>query len=385
MSEQTNIEWCDSTFNPWLGCTRVSTACDNCYAAVSTPARTLGLTWGPNQERRRTAPSNWKQPVKWNAQAEAFQAKHGRRQRVFCASLADVFDNEIPAEWRADLFELIEATPELDWLLLTKRVGNVETMVPETWLTGEWPANAWLGITAVTQKEVNRDVAKLVELPAPIRFLSMEPLLEGVDILKWLDPFTCADCGFHGSEEDAGADGCNECGEVFGDSQTCQHCGADDQSAKRSCPSCGSHRSFERDHGFKFESGRRLIDWVIVGGESGPGARPMHADWARSLRDQCVNAGVPFLFKQWGEWLPWTQFSGSQVVDPPEQTRFDTMEWCDGAWRDVGKPDIWATKDGDVDDTQCVGRVGKKAAGRVLDGRTWDGFPEAKKKLERVG
>jgi hypothetical protein len=102
----------------------------------------------------------------------------------------------------------------------------------------------------------------------------------------------------------------------------------------------------------------------------------MHHDWARSLRDQCAAAGVPFLFKQWGEWLPWHQFSDAAVDDPPEQTRFDTREWANGAWNDVGKPDVWASKDGDVDDMQCVGRVGKKAAGRLLDGVEHNGFPE---------
>lgn len=124
--------------------------------------------------------------------------------------------------------------------------------------------------------------------------------------------------------------------------------------------------------------GRNGIDWVICGGESGPGARPMHADWARSLRDQCAAAGVPFLFKQWGEWLPWTQFSDAGVDDPPEQTRFKTAEWEDGQWRDVGYPMWCDSKDGVIDDMQCAGRVGKKAAGRLLDGAIHNAFPEAR-------
>ena len=98
-------------------------------------------------------------------------------------------------------------------------------------------------------------------------------------------------------------------------------------------------------------------------------------DWLRSLRDQCQTAGVPFLFKQWGEWLPWHHFDDVAIDDPPEQTRFKTMEWSEGAWIDVGYPDNWATMDGEIDDMQCVGRVGKKAAGRTLDGRTWDEVP----------
>jgi protein gp37 len=113
------------------------------------------------------------------------------------------------------------------------------------------------------------------------------------------------------------------------------------------------------------------VDWVIVGGESGPGARPMHPEWVRSIRDQCVDAGVAFFFKQWGAWLPWEYFPAMGIEDPPEYTRFETMEWRDGRWRDVGRPS-W---DSDVDGEQCVGRVGKKRAGRLLDGRTWDEMP----------
>jgi protein gp37 len=120
---------------------------------------------------------------------------------------------------------------------------------------------------------------------------------------------------------------------------------------------------------------RPRIDWVIVGGESGPGGRPMHPDWARSLRDQCASAGVPYLFKQWGEWLPWHHFGCARVEDPPGQTQFKTMEFVDGDWVDVGYPDCWASKDGDIDDMQCVGRVGKKKAGRLLDGIEHNGFP----------
>ncbi|HEY8361099.1 MAG TPA: DUF5131 family protein, partial [Ramlibacter sp.] len=130
MAENTSIEWCDHTFNPWIGCTRVSPGCDNCYAAVSTPARTMGLQWGAGQPRHRTL--TWSLPKRWNARHEAFFAIHGRRQRVFCASLADVFDNQVPPEWRADLFEVIRTTPNLDWLLLTKRPQNIVRMVRES-------------------------------------------------------------------------------------------------------------------------------------------------------------------------------------------------------------------------------------------------------------
>lgn len=131
MSENTKIEWTDATFNPWIGCTKVSPACDHCYAEVSTPARTLAVTWGAKEDRHRTSAPNWKLPLRWNAQHDEFFAANGRRRRVFCASLADVFDNAVSPSWRADLFQLIERTPNLDWLLLTKRIGNVPAMMLE--------------------------------------------------------------------------------------------------------------------------------------------------------------------------------------------------------------------------------------------------------------
>ena len=132
MSENTKIEWCDHTFNPWEGCQHAGPGCDGCYAEARN-ARFGGGTapnWGPGAPRRRTSAANWALPKRWNAQAAAFMAQHGRRQRVFCASLADVFDNAVDPQWRDDLFELIAATPNLDWLLLTKRIGNVGNMLP---------------------------------------------------------------------------------------------------------------------------------------------------------------------------------------------------------------------------------------------------------------
>jgi protein gp37 len=233
MAETTAIEWCDSTFNPWIGCTRVSPACNHCYAAVSTPARSMRIEWGPHAPRHRTAASTWKQPVRWEREHEAFQAEHGRRRRVFCASLADVFDNEVPAEWRLDLFRMIRATPHLDWLLLTKRIGNAPIMLANVRLMADeyidpfpWP-NVRIGATMVNQEEWDRDSDKLLALGGST-FASLEPLLGPIDMRG------------------------------------------------------------------------RLPGWVIVGGESGPKARPMHPDWARSLSEQCRAAGVPFFMKQMG-------------------------------------------------------------------------------------
>lgn len=174
MAENSKIEWCDHTFNPWIGCTKVGPGCDHCYAEQLATSR-LGVPWGPHAERRRTAASSWQLPRRWNRRA----ARAGIRYRVFCASLADVFDKAVPPEWRADLFALIRETPYLDWLLVTKRIGNAAAMIEAA---GGMPDNVWLGATIVNQAEADRDIPKLLATPAPVRFLSMEPLLGPVNL-----------------------------------------------------------------------------------------------------------------------------------------------------------------------------------------------------------
>jgi len=287
MATDTKIEWCDSTFNPWIGCTKVSQGCDHCYAERQMDKRLGQVRWGNGQPRLRTSANYWRQPLRWNALGLVcadcgWRNDNGdcpcgqvgaigklRRRRVFCASLADVFDTEVPDGWRADLFSLIRATPNLDWLILTKRIGNVQRCIDsacgragvlgevgsrnasDTWgMLFDWPrglppANVWLGATVVNQDEAARDIPKLLATPAARRFLSVEPLLGPID-LTFAMP-----------------------------SRTTQH----------GLPN-------------------RSLDWVICGGESGPGARPMNPDWVRSLRDQCRAAEVPFFFKQWGAWAP---------------------------------------------------------------------------------
>lgn len=357
MSANSKIEWTDHTFNPWIGCTKVSPGCDHCYAEVSTPARTLGVAWGAKAERHRTTPANWNLPRRWNAQHDNFFAEHGRRQRVFCSSLADVFDNAVNPAWRVDLLQLIADTPNLDWLLLTKRIGNAHEMLNDAlaelshdltyWEEAPWP-NVWFGATITSQAEADRDIPKLLELPARVRFLSMEPLLGPVDVSRWLDP-----TGIH-------------CMDVCADTQyvkddEVETCTANGECVPL-CPACGLSASWTG-----YDDG---LDWVIVGGESGPGARPMHPDWARSLRDQCAAAGVPFLYKQHGDWR-----------EPLEGERYDTTM---GLAQRV--PAFIVTETGTVhcfeneqtvDGGRVMLRVGKKAAGRLLDGVQHDGFPEA--------
>lgn len=172
MGENSAIQWTHHTFNPWLGCDKVSSACDGCYAEAWAKRSGLVVWGGP---RRRTSPENWKKPLKWHA-----SVPDGQRRRVFCASLADVFDNQVPEEWRFDLFELIRQTPRFDWLLLTKRIGNAKRMLMQGGMDGAY--NIWVGATVVTQEELERDVPKLLAVPARIRFLSCEPLLEPLDL-----------------------------------------------------------------------------------------------------------------------------------------------------------------------------------------------------------
>jgi protein gp37 len=232
------IEWTDHTFNPWWGCTKVSPGCDHCYAELW-DKRTGGGHWGPKAPFRQFGPKHWQQPIDWNKRAE----KERRRRRVFCASMADVFDNRWPSHTRPMLFQIIEGTPHLDWLLLTKRIGNANDMVPARWLTG-WPDNVWLGASIVNQEEANRDIPKLVATAARIKFLSCEPLLEDIalNVANIEDP--------------------------------------DD--AEHHVPPLA------------------LLDWVIVGGESGPRARTMRVEWAKSILSQCRDAGVPCFIKQLG-------------------------------------------------------------------------------------
>ena len=288
---------------------------------------------------------------------------------MFCSSLADVFDNEVPAEWRADLFALVRATPNLDWLLVTKRIGNAAKMAEAA---GGWPPNVWLGATIVNQAEAHRDVPKLLAIDGPrFRFLSMEPLLGEVSLEEaWhgesaLNPECWGDCGW--------------CDKGYPPLWNCQR----DWSGARYEP------------GAKCRSG---IDWIIVGGESGPGARPMHPDWARSLRNQCAAAGVPFLFKQWGEWAPVCAIDENQLPDdqlyyarlarhqPEGPRRCKVAQLVMQASGRTFPVDEWSAVSGEAptagDFAYAVGSgamlfmaIGKTRAGRLLDGVQHDGYP----------
>ncbi|SOE97505.1 protein gp37 [Burkholderia sp. D7] len=356
MSALSNIEWTDSTFNPWIGCMPVGPGCDNCYPSAW--AKRYGRDFAD-----RTRTKTWADPVRWNREHDAFYQLHGRRRRVFCASLADVFDNSVDPHWRADLFSLIEATPDLDWLLLTKRIGNAAAMLPTTWANG-W-SNVWIGATVVNQQEADRDVPKLLALPAAMRFLSIEPMLGPIDLRRYLTPTgiqcpdVCPDTRYVLE---------SEVGTVLAGSEV-----------HPLCPHCGEHAGWTG-----YDAG---IDWVVVGGESGSSARPMHPDWPRSLRDQCRIAAIPFLFKQWGEW---GEFANENHYTHCGAER-RPHAWVDGDTGDHGlcwvvdDDGVWSNHTGaprtDTDgqvvaSVAVVGWYGKKVSGRSLDGLLQHEFPE---------
>lgn len=190
MGENSGIAWTDNTFNPWVGCTKVSPGCDHCYAEAWDKRYSDGAHWGPGAPRRRTSVQNWNKVWKWDREAAAA----GKRTRVFCASLADVFDNEVPQEWREDLWKLIAETPNLDWILVTKRVGNVERMAPDASVFGQpiglFPSNVIILSTIVNQAEATRDLGKLVRLKRDGIVskigVSYEPAIGPVDWSPWI-------------------------------------------------------------------------------------------------------------------------------------------------------------------------------------------------------
>lgn len=280
MGKNSSIEWTHHTFNPWWGCTKVSPACQNCYAERW--SKRLGSDlWGTEANRRFFGENHWREPLKWNKEAK----KRGNRKRVFCASMADVFeDREDLNDWRTKLWDLVKETESLDWLILTKRTENIAKMVP--WKL-KWPDNVWIGTTIENQEIATERIPFLLDQAAKVRFISCEPLLGFLDISSWL--------------------------------------------------SCNG------------ENKNKCINWVIVGGESGPKARATNPEWIRSLRDQCIKSKTSFHFKQWGSWKP-------------------LEEVCNNNYKIVNLDSI-------TGEIISMVKKGKKIAGRTLDGRTWSDIP----------
>ena len=221
MGQYSTIEWTTHTFNPWWGCTKVSDGCKNCYAE-SLSKRYGHNVWGPKNARRLLSDAHWRQPLSWNKEA----MENGKRYKVFCASMADVFEEAAPEGQLERLWELIANTPGLDWQLLTKRPERIVDSLPSDW--GQGYENVWLG-TSVEDERVIHRIESLIRVPAAIRFLSLEPLIGPLPNIPLLG-----------------------------------------------------------------------IDWAIVGGESGAGARPINPNWVIEIREQCNAAEVAFFFKQWG-------------------------------------------------------------------------------------
>lgn len=260
MGEVSNISWTDATWNPWIGCVKVSPACTHCYAERDWDNRRHVAKWGSSGTRVVTSDSNWAKPKAWNRKAEA----SGIRQRVFCSSLADIFEDwqgvmhdhkggTVDASMsfiREQVFWLIDETPYLDWMLLTKRPENIQMFWPDNRMRH----NVWLGTSVENQEYADKRIPELLNCRhlSPVLFLSCEPLLGPVDLME--------------IEETT-------------------------EAGKRWFSAIGTGNP----DGAK-------VDWIISGGESGPSARPSNADWFRSLRDQCAAANVPYHFKQWGEY-----------------------------------------------------------------------------------
>ena len=318
MTTTTSIEWTDTTWNPTTGCTKVSPGCDNCYAERIVERFTGKGSFAviTRSEPKLFAPFTWRKP-----------------RRVFVNSMSDLFHDQVPDAFIVQVFSVMARTPRHTYQLLTKRHGRMRSLLSTDGFRDAvlalapgalWPLrNLWLGVSVEDQQRATLRVPALLDTPAWIRWLSCEPLLGPIDL------------------------------------------GAADQDA-----TC--------DGG---------IDWVVVGGESGPGARPMHPGWARGLRDQCTDTGIPFFFKQWGEHLPVAvaddpQYAGGRAFEHPRGARISASIRERGPSGTFRAGVTRAMRPGDrnghglmLDRDTIAVRVGKKAAGRDLDGRTFDEFP----------
>lgn len=377
MGEGTGIEWATDTWNPVIGCAKVSPACTHCYAETYAAQR-LGRPELWRGERHVTSASTWGLPERVERRA----ARDGVRARLFVASLSDVFEDHPvwagQSPWwpeyslRTAALHKLANLRHTDVLLLTKRPENIPGMVPIAWLRpGEWPAHVWVGTTVEDQQRADERIPHLLRVPARVRFLSVEPMLGPVNFAPW---FVNVRHQRHAETGETRRITEYEGAVLDGDAPTTNY----------GCTSPGH---------------RKPIDWVIAGGESGPKARPAHPNWFRSLRDECAAAGVPFLFKQWGEWAPLSgagldldgrdaglYASNRKAEDGEDQGLVDELYGrrctvptlvlrADGRHVDVGDPTAFRSDLPGWPVVQAF-RIGKKRAGRELDGVTHDAVPE---------
>ena len=311
MGKNSRIEWTHHTFNPWIGCAKIAPGCDHCYAASQFQDRFRLVRWGTDGTRRRTSDANWQLPRRWNMEASVLE----RRQRVFCGSCCDVFeDREELRPWRRDLWALIGECESLDWLLLTKRPHNVgrlwPMMGPPITQLHELQrfSNIWLGVSVSDQATADELIPMLFRYRriCPVLFVSAEPLLGPIDLAL-----------------------------VPGDASQ--------------------------------------LDWVIAGGETGPRARPMHPRWAMDLAKQCDEAGIAFFFKGWGSWAP---CAGCQDPRPGRRPTRHAVVSLSGELtiQFQDHPRVGETRRSQA----IMSRVGRRAAGRELAGRILDEMPSSK-------
>lgn len=318
MAKNSAIEWTDATVNFWWGCTKVGPGCDHCYAETWSK-RTGESIWGVGVPRRKIKGAvalihKLDNDYSWWAADAHIGGYHpNSTRRVFIQSMSDLFDTEVPIEWFDEAWGRIEVCNRIAIQIVTKRVSVIEKRLAAIGRTS-WPKHAGLIISVVNQDEANRDIPRLIALKTKLGIPWIGLSMEPLLGGVVLRPEWLA-----------------------------------------------------------------ALNWVIVGGESGKDARPMHPDWARSLRDQCAAADVPFLFKQWGEWIEVDNFDGSTGTIEVDNSSDD----ADAQWSLAKRPALIAQngriydRDSLPEELPCrlIDRVGKKAAGRLLDGVTHDGFP----------
>jgi protein gp37 len=377
MADKSKIEWLrgsddtqGSTWNPvrarnrktgkvgWF-CTKPSPGCKGCYA------ERMNVQAGNNPGRMGNgiayAIDKLDQVEIFLDEKTLLQPLHWRKGRlIFPCSMTDWQADFVPDEFRDKMLAIMALTPQHTYLTLTKRADRQRGYLQQNSTgghifhvasqfgnpaSGTWPLpNHWVGVSAENQKYADLRIPELLQTPAAVRWVSAEPLLGPIDLSCWSEEgLECGECQWRGREDQA---------KLIEDPPDDSHF---------NCPRCGeicAHTPLDELLGAE-----RGINWLVCGGESGPGARPIHPDWARSLRDQCAAAGVPFFFKQWGEWGP-----GEIVAD---DRRYPTKQYFNGEWEECS--DDWATE---KDNGSILYRVGKKAAGRLLDGKEHNEYPE---------
>ncbi len=305
MSDNTKIEWTDATWNPITGCSVVSAGCRECYAMKLAGTR---LKHHPSRAGLTVDTKNgpvWTGEVRLNEQWLSQPMRWKRPRMIFVCAHSDLFHEAVPDDWIDLVFSAMELSPQHTFQVLTKRAARMRDYINgRAWKDYPLP-NVWLGVSVENQDAADERIPLLLNTPAAVRWISAEPLLGALNIRP------------------------------------------------------GIGLTFDN---VPVEPPR--IDWVVVGGESGQHSRPMHPDWARSLRDQCAASGVPFLFKQWGEWVPHGPIPGG---DEARDLRSGIVQYMIGDGREFDGH----FRRGDA----AVRRVGKKAAGRLLDGVQHDGYP----------